>query len=138
MGILEITQDVHADPATVHAAWLSADDLAAWWWPHIPDTRYDVDPRPGGRYQFISDAVGIGVRGRFLSVDPPDEISLTWTWLDDGTPTPEELVDVLFEQIDGVTRVTVTHHLDPIAGTPDDTRQGWEDVLRRLAQHVGS
>lgn len=128
-----VEQEVAAPPDRVFDAWLSAEALATWWWPHIPDTTYAMDTRPGGSYRIQSGAAGIGVGGEVLAMDRPRELRLTWRWMNDGVAQVEEPVIVTFEP-DGVgTRVVVTHTLDDLAGEGDGFRQGWKSVLGRLA-----
>ena len=134
---LVLDQPVAAAPAQVYAAWVSADGLSHWWWPHIPDTIYDVDARIGGRYKIRSEAAGIGVRGEFLELDPPKLIRLTWNWMDDGVSAVEEHVRVDFTPTPDGTLVTLTHQLADSSGDGDDLRQGWRDVLARLAGMAG-
>ena len=67
---LVVERQVPGAPEEVYAAWTSADKVARWWWPHIPDTRYEIDARAGGGYHIESEAAGIGVEGEFLSLDP--------------------------------------------------------------------
>lgn len=74
---LVVEQQVPAEPERVFGAWTSAEALEAWWWPHIPDTTYEVDARVGGAYEIRSEAAGIGVRGEFLELDPPRAIRMT-------------------------------------------------------------
>lgn len=130
---LVVEQLVPAPPARVYAAFNSADALARWWWPHIPDTTYEIDARVGGRYEIRSEAAGIGARGAFLELDEPNLIRMTWVWLTDGAG--EDLGDrvtVSFIRGEGGTRVVLTHDLPEAAGQGDDIRQGWVDVLARL------
>ena len=134
---LVVEQEIAAEPERVYAAWVSADGLSRWWWPHIPDTTYDVDARIGGRYEIRSEAAGIGVRGEFLELDSPKLIRLTWTWMDEGVGKDEEHVQVDFTATRDGTVVTVTHELADGAGDGDDLRQGWHDVLARLAAKAG-
>jgi uncharacterized protein YndB with AHSA1/START domain len=114
------------------AAFTSADELARWWWPHIPDTTYAFDPRPGGGYAIRSAAAGIGVAGEVVSLDPPNALELTWRWLSDGVPEPEEAVRITFEPDGDGTLVTVDHLLDDASDAGDGIREGWESVLGRL------
>lgn len=136
---ITIVQEVGADPARAFAAWTTVADLAQWWWPHITDTVYRVDARPGGRYSIVSLAAGIGVEGEFLTLDDSRrdgsrEIVMTWRWLDDGVGAAvDDTVGVVFSPIAGGTRVTVRHDLADTAGDGDDLSRGWEDVLSRLA-----
>ena len=117
----------------VYAAWVSAETLARWWWPHITDTTYEVDASVGGHYDIRSTSAGIGVQGEFTSLDPPREIGMTWRWMTDGVSEVEEPVVVTLEPEDGGTRVRVRHDLDDIAGSGDGIREGWTAVLDRLA-----
>jgi len=138
MAKLVLEQAVSAPPDRVYAAWASATGLARWWWPHIPDTTYEVDARAGGTYEIRSEAAGIGVRGEYREVDEPRLIRMTWTWLDDGVSEPEEQVRVAFVPAGSGTLVTVIHELSAQSGDGADLRQGWHDVLTRLAATAGA
>jgi len=125
---------VPASPDRVFAAFTSTEDLARWWWPHIPDTTYRIDPRPGGSYAIRSVAAGIGVEGDVVRLDPPRSLQLTWRWLNDGVAEPEEPVLVTFELDGNATRVTVDHLLAEASESGDGIREGWESVLGRLRE----
>ena len=105
--------------------------MARWWWPHLPDATYAVDGRTGGAYEIRSAAAGIGVRGDFVALDPPTSIRMTWIWLDEDRASEPEDVAIDFETVVGGTLVRVTHECFANA---DDLRQGWIDVLARLAR----
>ncbi len=64
-------------PGPTYAAWLPADELHRWWWPHLPDTAYRVEPRVGGQYDIPSDSTGIGVSGEYLELEEPHHILMT-------------------------------------------------------------
>lgn len=133
MASLIVEQFVPAAPDEVYPRWLAAEALAGWWWPHIPDTTYDVAAHEGGSYAVRSEAAGIGVSGNYLKLDPPREIVMTWIWENDGVAQVEEPVTVRFSATEDGTMVRVTHEVDVIAGDPESLRQGWEAVLGRLA-----
>ncbi len=133
-----VEQHLAAEPERVFAAWTSAEALRSWWWPHIADTSYELDARPGGRYEIRSEAAGFGARGEFVEVDPPRRLGMTWVWLNHGRAAPEERVTVDFSASNGGTLVTLRHQLDPIAGEGDNIRQGWTDVFARLARALTS
>lgn len=128
-----VEQRVAADPADVFGAWTDPALFARWWWPHIPDTRYEIDARPEGSYHIESQRAGIGVRGRFVDVDPPHRLAVIWIWLDQGHGVLEETVTIEFVPVDGGTLVRVSHLLDDVDGHADQIRLGWEQVLARLA-----
>jgi uncharacterized protein YndB with AHSA1/START domain len=131
---LVVEQLVPAEPARVYAAWISADALATWWWPQLPDATYDVDARVGGAYEISSKSAGFGVRGEFLRLDEPHEIGMTWEWLTDGEDSVLEQVWVRFTPVGGGTLVSVTHQLHETVESDEGQRQGWEYVLARLAE----
>ncbi len=132
-----VERPITAIPARLYAAFLDADELARWWWPHLPDATYRVDPRIGGSYEIRSEAVGIGVMGEYQELEPDRRILMTWHWLDEGVPQAPEVVAVEFvPQDDGRTVVVVTHELAEPARDGDDIRRGWEDVLDRLTKLV--
>jgi uncharacterized protein YndB with AHSA1/START domain len=129
-----LTQHVPAPPATVYAHWTNAELLSTWWWPQWPDTTYEVDARVGGAYRIRSDGAGFGAHGTFTEVDEPRRIAMTWVWETGEESSPEDTVSIDFAEHDGGTLVTVTH---VVVAADEDTsglRQGWTDVLARLAE----
>lgn len=88
----------------------------------------------GGSNDIRSERVGIGARGRFLELDEPSVIRMTWCWMNNGVSAVEEEVRVELTPHEGGTRVTLTHDLDELAGDGADQRQGWQQVLARLAE----
>lgn len=130
---ITITRTVAASPGRVFAAWTDADQLAAWWWPQLADTTYDVDARPGGRFRIRSAQIGATVTGVYTDVAPPRRLAFTWTWEDDNEPDAavEDTVVVTFELEATGTLVTVAH--TSTAHVPEGGAQrGWNDVLDRL------
>ena len=130
---LVVEHEVAAAPGAVWPLWTTAAGLQRWWWPHLPDTTYEVDARPLGRYRIDSAAAGIGVQGELVSLDQPRELVLAWQWLHGGTPGPVDRVRVSFDEVLTGTRVRVSHEM---AGDQehDGYRLGWSDVLGRLAK----
>lgn len=133
METLTLTQLVPAGRDAVRSAFLDVDVLARWWWPQWPDTTYALDPRPGGRYRIRTAAVGVGVHGEILTLGEGAAV-ITWVWEDGDTAGPQETVTIQFADALGPddtpgTQVTVTHLCTDAA----PLRQGWTDVLARLA-----
>lgn len=132
---LELTQIIPgATSQQVFDAFTQADLLAQWWWPHLADATYVLDARTGGTYEIRSQMAGIGVRGQFAELKPPERIRLTWNWMNDGISEVEEVVDLRIASADNSTTLTLTHYLSPQAGDGANLRQGWNDVLGRLAK----
>ena len=132
---ITITRTVGASPDRVFEAWTDVAQLAAWWWPQLAGTTYDVDARPGGRFRISSPAIGATVSGVYTEVDPPRRLVFTWNWEDDGEPEEvvEDTVVVTFEPEAQGTVVTVAH--TSVAHVPEGgAEQGWNDVLDRLVR----
>lgn len=130
---ITITRTVKASPEQVFAAWTDADRLAAWWWPQLAGTTYDVDARPGGTFRIRSTTIGATVAGVYTEVDAPRRLAFTWSWQDDDEPESpvEDTVVVTFEPEATGTLVTVTH--TSTAHVPEGgAEQGWNDVMDRL------
>lgn len=129
---LVITRTTALPPGQVWDAWTDPAVLSTWWWPHLPDTTYDVQAQLGSRYRIESAEAGIGVRGTFTRLEPPERLYLTWEWLGKGQG-PIEIVTVEIAGRGDGSEVTVTHSVDDLAGDPEGLREGWESVLDRLA-----
>ncbi len=128
---LVVTRHVPAPVGSVWEAWTSAEGWARWWWRHWPDTSYEVDARPGGTYLARSVHGGAAVEGRFVALDAPRALELTWRW--DGQHAEDQVLVELTPDGAG-TLVRVCHRTRPDA--TDDYRQGWEFVLGNLAGHA--
>lgn len=130
---ITISRTVAASPGRVFDAWTDVAQLAAWWWPQLAGTTYDVDARTGGRYRISSPAIGATVSGVFTEVDRPRRLAFTWSWQDDGESegVVEDTVLVTFEPEAAGTVVTVAH--TSTAHEPEGgAEQGWNDVMDRL------
>lgn len=129
-----VEKQLATPPEHAFQAFLSPERLAEWWWSHIPDTRYEVDGRVGGTYQFRSDSAGIGARGEYLELEEPHLIVITWNWMNNGRSEVEESVRIDLTANEGGTLIKVTHLVDDVVEEGfDSMRDGWTDVLDRLA-----
>lgn len=133
---INVARVVPARPEWAFDAWTDAERLAAWWWPQLPGTTYDVDARPGGVFRIHGPAIGATVTGTYAEVDAPHRLSFTWSWDDGEADAVEDTVVVVFEPDDAGTCVTVAHTSS--AHEPDGAaEQGWSDVLDRLVAIAG-
>ena len=135
---ITLSRTVAATPEQVFTAWTDAEQLAAWWWPQLGGTTYDVDARPGGRFRIHGPAIGATVTGVYTEVDRPRRLAFTWRWEDDdrSEAAVEDAVLVTFQRVDAGTLVTVAH--TSTAHLPDGgAEQGWSDVMDRLVRVVG-
>jgi len=110
----------------VYEAWADPQKLAQWFAPEpmtVPKSEADV--RPGGRYTFVMrdpDGTDYPSTGEYLEVVEPERIVFTDSivempdsWVDmvneargqaKGTPVPDGIVTLTFEDLGGKTRLT--------------------------------
>lgn len=137
-GPIELVQDVAAPRERVWSAFTTAEGLTSWWWRHWEGVSIAVDARVGGAYRMDAPAQGITISGRFLVVDPPSRLALSWVWQDDDGATADEAVDIRLVADGTGTRVHLRHSGPwPEGSTSAESyRQGWEFTLGQLADVV--
>jgi uncharacterized protein YndB with AHSA1/START domain len=75
-----------------------------------------------------------GGAGVYTEVDPPRRLAFTWTWDDD---TRQTLIEIDFEERDGVTTVRFTHSGLLDAEAVRDHEDGWTKLFARLGRTLG-
>jgi uncharacterized protein YndB with AHSA1/START domain len=121
---------VDAQPLEVYEFFIRPESMVLWM-----GQRAHLDPQPGG--EFAVDVDGTLVRGRFLELDPPHQIVVSWgfvgsTALPPGTST----VEVRLSAEGTGTRVQIVHR-----DLPDSEAMqhgsGWRRFLAELEKAVG-
>jgi len=136
-----LVREVSGGVEAAYRAFTDPEVLAQWWWPHLPDTSYSVDPVVGGEWRIRSVATGIGVRGTFTTVTPPERLAFTFSWMSDGqgetldvgTALDEVEVTLTALPSGAGTLVRVVHSSGGPLGLTEGVGQGWQDTLDRLA-----
>ena len=109
---LRMERTFQASAAAVFEAWTSEEVLRRWWhaghdW---ETTEAAVDLRVGGTVRVVMrdphKDLEHGGRGIYTEVEPPTRLAFTWIW--DGD-TRRTLIELDFEEADGVTTVSFTH-----------------------------
>ncbi len=128
-----------APPDVVYDEWLDADGLLEWMCPRPARvTRVELEPEVGGL--LLIDMADEGfvqqVRGRYLELDRPHQLSFTWKpsiW-DDADR--DSVVTVTFEPHgDGQTLMTIRHVL-LLPDLGEAYEQGWARVAGQLGDHL--
>ena len=118
--------EVAAPPEKVFPYLTRADLMLAWMGDHAV-----LDPRQGG--QFSVDINGVPVRGRYLVVDPPHRLVLSWGHAGSAAfPPGSTTVEITLTPTPTGTLLSVEHRGLP----PTQARQhaiGWPHFLDRLA-----
>ncbi len=118
--------DIAAPPETVFGYLTTAEGMTAWMGQYA-----ELDPQPGG--VFAVDIAGYPVRGRYLRVDYPRTVVVSWGFAGSDTlPEGASTVEFRLTPIAGGTTVELTHSDLPeteVRGHAD----GWTHFLPRLA-----
>jgi uncharacterized protein YndB with AHSA1/START domain len=102
---------------------------------------WDLDPRPGGKWSFVSIETGKTKRnehhGVVLEIDPPRLLAYTWfaSWHPD--PSVETIVRYELYSFAGGTQLKVTHTgLAKLTGAQKSYSQGWVGLLAAIKKFV--
>ncbi len=148
-----ITRLVDAPREVVFKAWTEPKRLKQWWGPRGFTTPFcAVDLRPGGVFHYCMrspEGRDIWGKGVYREIVVPERIVYTDTFADaDGnlvSPTyyglstghPDEtLVTVLFTAQGHQTKVTVQHAVPESVPERSGIKQGWTEMLDRLAEEL--
>jgi uncharacterized protein YndB with AHSA1/START domain len=117
--------DIAAPPEAVYPYLTRAEAIVTWMGDYAV-----LDAQPGGAFHL--DINGVPVRGRFLELDPPHRLVVSWGHAgSDRLPPGSSTVEITLTPIAAGTRVTVEHRDLP----PDEAAQhaiGWPHFLGRL------
>jgi uncharacterized protein YndB with AHSA1/START domain len=123
--------DIAAPPPEVFPFFTDAERMVQWMGEFAV-----LDPTPGG--EFTLDIQGVPVRGRYVEIDSPRRIVVTWGHAgSDLLPPGASTLEVRFADIPGGTRVTVEHRGLP-PEEADKHASGWPVFLAQLAAAAGS
>jgi uncharacterized protein YndB with AHSA1/START domain len=116
---------IEATPAEVFEYFIRPEMIVRWMGDHAV-----LDARPGG--EFTLDINGVPVRGRYIELEPPHRLLLSWGHAGSAQlPPGASTVEVRFTPTARGTTVIVTHW-----GLPDAERAGhaigWAHFLERL------
>jgi uncharacterized protein YndB with AHSA1/START domain len=134
-GTLQIERSFRAPAGTVFEAWTSEEVLRRWFHaePDWETPAAQVDLRVGGAVRVVMRDPHkdreIGGGGHYTEIEPPTRLAFTWTW--DGEDR-QTLIELEFEEADGVTTVRMTHSGLPDAEAVSRHEHGWSNCLANL------
>ncbi len=123
-----VTATVHIDapPERVYEYLTRPAAIVAWMGEHAL-----ADARPGGRLAL--DIKGAPVRGRFVHLDPPHRLVISWGYAGSAVlPPGASTVEIRLIADRGGTRVELEHRDLPDGQRPGHI-SGWTHYLTRLA-----
>ena len=122
-----VTASVHIDapPERVYEYFTRPEAIVTWMGEYAL-----LEAEPGGRFHL--DIKGAPVRGRFLHLDPPSRLLISWGYAgSDRLPPGASTVEVTLTADRGGTRVDLEHRLLSAAERPRHA-SGWTHYLTRL------
>jgi uncharacterized protein YndB with AHSA1/START domain len=122
-----VTASVHIDapPERVYEYFTQPKAIVRWMGEYAL-----LEPEPGGR--FTLDVKGAPVRGRFLHLDPPHRLLISWGYAgSERLPPGASTVEVRITAEGTGTRVDLEHRDLPSAEQPGHAT-GWIHYLARL------
>ena len=126
-----VTATVHIDapPERVYEYFTRPEAIVNWMGEYAL-----LEAEPGGRFHL--DLKGAPVRGRFLYLDPPRRLLISWGYAGSGhLPPGGSTVEVWLTADRGGTRVDLEHRDLPSAEQPRHA-SGWTHYLARLQAAV--
>jgi uncharacterized protein YndB with AHSA1/START domain len=137
---LRLERSFQAPVQAVFDAWTSPEVMRRWWhagadW-ETPEAV--VDLRVGGAVRVVMrnphSGSEYGGGGSYVEIDPPRRLAFTWTW--DGE-TRETLIEIGFEESDGVTTVSFAHSALRDTESVRMHEEGWSTCFGNLERVLG-
>lgn len=138
---LVVSRTFDAPRELVFRMWTEAAHFAQWCAParfEIVDSR--VDARRGGVWlseMKAPDGETCVASGVYRDIVPPERLVFTYAHeAADGSRGPETLVTVLFEEVNGKTRLTLNQSVFDTVENRVAHSMGWNECMDRLAEHL--
>ncbi|SRR6266487_4886973 len=112
-----ISDVIPAQASEIYEAWLSSDGHTA-----MTGSPAQVDANVAGKFS----AWDGYIFGSTLELTPKQRIVQAWRTSEFPEDAPDSHLEVLLEEVDGGTKVTIIH-VDMPDDQVDSYRQGWED-----------
>lgn len=118
--------DIDAPPETVFPYFTRPEAIVTWMGDYA-----ELDAAPDGI--FSVDVNGVPIRGRYLQLEPPHRLLISWGHAgSEVLPPGASTLEVTLTAIPGGTRVSIEHR-DLPAEEAANHAVGWPHYLRRLA-----
>lgn len=138
---LTITRTFDAPCELVFRMWTEHEHMTQWGCPHgftIPESEADI--REGGHWRTVMISAEHGrhvCRGEYREIVPPERLVFTHAWeREDGTMSPETVVTVVLEDVDGATKMTFVQEGFESVGSRDGHESGWTECFERLERFL--
>jgi uncharacterized protein YndB with AHSA1/START domain len=138
---LSITRIFDAPRSLVYKAWSTPEHLMRWWGPKdFAMQSAKTDFRPGGKWRtcFRSpEGQDYWAEGTYRELVEPERLVFTFAWQEEDGIGSEMLTSVIFEDLDGKTRLTFSQGVYGTVESRDSHEKGWSECLDRLGSYLG-
>jgi uncharacterized protein YndB with AHSA1/START domain len=136
---IERTFDAPAEE--VFDAWTSEEVIRRWFKPSAGwrEPRAEVDLSVGGTIRVMMrdpEGAEVGARGEYTLIDRPRKLTFTWTFDDD--PSNEQLIELEFNEVDGVTTVVFVNSQISDEERRASQQDGWSHIFDEFERALGS
>jgi uncharacterized protein YndB with AHSA1/START domain len=139
---IRLTRTFDAPRELVFEAFSKPEHVGQWWGPRNTSMIVcDMDFRPGGTYRFVHgnpDGSEDAFRGEYREIVRPERI--VWTFEYEGFPGHVSVETMVFEALDGKTRITGTTVFDSVEDRDGMLQSGMEqgatETYDRLAEYL--
>ena len=112
-----VSEIFNAKASDLYNAWLSSEGHSA-----ITGSPANVEGKVGGKFTAWNEYIF----GSTLELTPDQRIVQAWRTSEFPDEAPDSRLEILFEEVEGGTKVTLTHS-DMPEDQVDSYQQGWED-----------
>lgn len=135
---LETSRVIAAPREALYDAWLDPAMLARFMRPgenmSVPEAT--TDPKVGGRFRVVMRAGDNDMphEGSYVTLDRPNRLEFTWE--SHASTIEGSTVSIDFDEVEGGTRVSLTHVRFPTEEIRDNHKGGWTSILAALAKEI--
>ncbi|HEY8901897.1 MAG TPA: SRPBCC domain-containing protein [Chthoniobacterales bacterium] len=147
---LVISREFDAPRELVWKAWTEPDRMEQWLslGDEMTIESVTMDLRAGGKFRIqMRDESGeyFTAAGSYIEVLPPEKVVSTWDWEKDGAGAEygelegrETRLTVEFHEVDGRTKLVLTHEKFTEVARRDRHIEGWKNWIGRLAKFLAA
>jgi len=146
MKQVSLSQVFEGSVETVFDAWTDEHQLQQWWGPHgFTNPVCKMELRPGGSlliHMEAPDGMVFPMHGMFHQIEKPVKLVFTSSAFEDedGEDQLENLNTVLFEPLNGKTRVSLDALVVKASLEADEAlegmEEGWKQSFEKLKEHL--
>ena len=138
--VLRIERSFQASAEDVFDAWTSPEVMRRWFHcgPDWETPVAEVELRVGGAVRIVMrrpDGRESGARGEYTVIDRPRRLVMTWAF--DDVPANQQLIELTFEESDGMTTVVLINRDISTDERRDGQDVGWRGCLDQLERLLG-